>query len=324
MLKILAVDDNQVMLDLISMMSARLGFNDLSTALSGEKAITTIVESKINFDCFFLDISMPDMDGIELCGLIRKIPDYEKTPIIMLTAMSEKSYIDSAFKAGATDYANKPFNIVELQARLQITQEIVTARKVFVSGSSYTEAQEMEPQRTKTIDPIDDVKIEGIKPLIACSALTNYLSQLSNAGVASSQVSAIKIDQFSCIYSKASSDELFYALTEVSEAVNSALSINGYLMAYGGNGNFLVVSSKMALELSVDLETEIQNLLDELDTRYDNGTPLDLDVSVGYPIQLGAKGTQNQTIDRAIARAESRCVEKKTEPKRHNIRRVNI
>ena len=324
MLKILAVDDNEVMLDLISMMSARLGFNDLSTALSGEKAISTIVESKINFDCFFLDISMPDMDGIELCSLIRKIPGYEKTPIIMLTAMSEKSYIDSAFKAGATDYANKPFNIIELQARLQITQEIVTARKVSVSVNSYTDSKKVKTQITKTIDPIDDVKIEGIKPLIARSALTNYLSQLSNAGVASSQVSAVKIDQFSLIYEKASSDELLYALTEVSETLNRALSINGYLMAYGGNGNFLVVSSKMALEPSADLEIEIQNLLDELDTRYDDGTPLDLDVSVGYPIQLGAKGTQNQTINRAIARAESRCVEKKTEPKRHNIRRVDI
>ena len=324
MLKILAVDDNEVMLDLISMMSARLGFNDLSTALSGEKAISTIVESKINFDCFFLDISMPDMDGIELCSLIRKIPGYEKTPIIMLTAMSEKSYIDSAFKAGATDYANKPFNIIELQARLQITQEIVTARKVSVSVNSYTDSKKVKTQITKTIDPIDDVKIEGIKPLIARSALTNYLSQLSNAGVASSQVSAVKIDQFSLIYEKASSDELLYALTEVSETLNRALSINGYLMAYGGNGNFLVVSSKMALEPSADLEIEIQNLLDELDTRYDDGTPLDLDVSVGYPIQLGARGTQTQTINRAIARAESRCVEKKAEPKKHNIRRVDI
>ena len=324
MLKILAVDDNEVMLDLISMMSARLGFNDLSTALSGEKAISKIVESKINFDCFFLDISMPDMDGIELCSLIRKIPGYEKTPIIMLTAMSEKSYIDSAFKAGATDYANKPFNIIELQARLQITQEIVTARKVSVSVNSYTDSKKVKTQITKTIDPIDDVKIEGIKPLIARSALTNYLSQLSNAGVASSQVSAVKIDQFSLIYEKASSDELLYALTEVSETLNRALSINGYLMAYGGNGNFLVVSSKMALEPSADLEIEIQNLLDELDTRYDDGTPLDLDVSVGYPIQLGARGTQTQTINRAIARAESRCVEKKAEPKKHNIRRVDI
>ncbi|WP_157706110.1 response regulator [Roseovarius faecimaris] len=70
------------------------------------------------FDCFLMDIQMPGTDGIEFCKYLRNRSDYKRSLILMLTAMSEKSYLDRAFAAGADDYITKPFEIGDLRERL--------------------------------------------------------------------------------------------------------------------------------------------------------------------------------------------------------------
>lgn len=311
-MKILAVDDDPFILELLTLMAARDGFTDFSTALSGEIALAMLNEGDAVFDCLLLDISMPGMDGIELCGLARAIPAYSNTPIIMLTAMAEKDYIDRAFSAGATDYASKPFDIVELHARLRVAEELVIARQMAASGSTTTRGPQSDDAHRHSFDLSDEIRIEGVKDLIPYIALKNYLTQLTRAGLGSSQVMAIKIDQIETIYSKASSEEFIYALTEVADAISDTLRTNGYMMAYAGNGTFVVVSGKATLEPSTGLETEIQNLLDEKYTEYDNGDPLDIEISIGNPIRPSLSKTQRirKTFDRAIARTENR-VEKK-------------
>ncbi|MDA3858220.1 MAG: response regulator [Roseovarius sp.] len=291
-MKILAVDDDSFILELLTMMAARAGFTDVSTALSGEIALDMLKEGDVVFDCLLLDISMPGMDGIELCGLARAMPGYRKTPIIMLTAMAEKDYIDRAFSAGATDYANKPFNIVELHARLHMAEELVAARKEAVSSGTRPGDSRSDGAHGHAFDLPDEVRIEGVKNLIGYTALRNYLTQLSHVGIASSQVIAIKIDQIETIFARASDGEFLYALTEAAVAISDTLRANGYMMAYAGNGMFVVVSGKATLESSAGLETEIQNLLDEKDIEYDNSDPLDIEISIGNPIRPSTSKTQ--------------------------------
>jgi CheY-like chemotaxis protein len=60
------------------------------------------------FDCFFLDIQMPDMDGLELAHYIRQDPRYEKTPIIAVTAHSDQNTRILATQAGFNHYIVKP------------------------------------------------------------------------------------------------------------------------------------------------------------------------------------------------------------------------
>ncbi len=320
-MKILAVDDDSYILELLTMMATRAGFTNISTAASGEIALDMLNESDAVFDCLLLDISMPGIDGIELCSLVRAMPDYSKTPIIMLTAMAEKDYIDRAFGAGATDYANKPFDIVELQARLRMAEEMVIAGQMAASIRTNSDGAHSEAEDEHSFDLSDEMQIEGIKGLIEYTALRNYLMQLSHAGIAGSQVIAIKIDRIEAIYAKASAEEFLYAVTEAADAISAALRINGYMMAYAGNGTFVVVSGKATLEPSAGLETEIQNLLDERDTEYDNGDPLDIEISIGNPIRPNSSKTQRirNTFDRAIARAENRVLKKQNEPSPPNI-----
>jgi len=112
MKNILLVDDEPLMLDLLSLYLSPRGYH----CIKKESALAAIdyLESQ-SVDLILLDIMMPDMDGLEACREIRK---YWDIPIIMLTAMSEKSDIVKGLNTGADDYISKPFDEDELLARM--------------------------------------------------------------------------------------------------------------------------------------------------------------------------------------------------------------
>lgn len=110
---ILLVDDEPIMLDLLSLYLTPLG----NHCIKKESALDAIQYLESNrVDLILLDIMMPDMDGWEACRRIREQWD---TPIIMLTAMSEKSDIVKGLYIGADDYISKPFDEEELIARIE-------------------------------------------------------------------------------------------------------------------------------------------------------------------------------------------------------------
>ena len=323
-MKILAVDDDLFILELLTMMAARAGFKDISTAPSGEVALDMLNVGDVVFDCLLFDISMLEMDGIELCGLVRAIPTYNKTPIIMMTAMAERDYVDRAFRAGATDYINKPFDLIELNARLRMAEELFVTRQEVASSNTKDNGFQFDDVRKHSFSLSDEIRIEGVTNLISYAALENYLTQLSHAGIAASQVVAVKIDAIEKIYARASAEEFFYALTETADALGEIFSKDGYMMAYTGNGNFVVVSGKATLEESAELEIKTQDYLDEKATEYDNGDPLDITISIGNPLRLSLSTTQRigETFHRAIARVENRATRKQSEPRPLSIRLV--
>lgn len=66
-----------------------------------------------------LDIKMPGMDGLEVLARLRRVPAYERVPIVMLTSIGSESDIVRAFREGADDYVLKPFSPIELVARVK-------------------------------------------------------------------------------------------------------------------------------------------------------------------------------------------------------------
>ncbi len=110
---ILLVDDELMMLDLLSLYLTPVGYKCIK--MTSARAAIHYLESN-PVDLILLDIMMPEMDGWEACKEIRK---YWSTPIIMLTAMSEKSDIVKGLKFGADDYISKPFDEDELTARIE-------------------------------------------------------------------------------------------------------------------------------------------------------------------------------------------------------------
>ncbi len=129
-MKILVVDDEQVLVKGIKFNLENEGYT-VETAYDGEAAVELAKSN--DFDLLILDLMMPKLDGLSAC---MKIREFSNVPIIMLTAKSEDADKIMGFESGADDYITKPFNILELKARIRAMLRRAGA------------AAQKEPQRT--------------------------------------------------------------------------------------------------------------------------------------------------------------------------------
>lgn len=90
-------------------------------SVSAEDAATglKLLEEK-NFDLIFLDVDMPGMTGYELCAKLRNMPQYKKTPVVFVTALSDFDSRTSSMMAGGNDFIAKPFLFIELTVKALI------------------------------------------------------------------------------------------------------------------------------------------------------------------------------------------------------------
>ena len=112
-MKILVVDDEDLLVKGIRFNLQNEGY-DVITGSNGAQAIDLAKSAKP--DLIILDVMMPQMDGLTACRMIREFSD---VPIIMLTAKTEDMDKLMGFEQGADDYLTKPFNILELKARIR-------------------------------------------------------------------------------------------------------------------------------------------------------------------------------------------------------------
>ena len=115
-IKIAVVEDNQTNIDLIRYQLDAAGF-DIFVEKTGKKGIKMIKEKEP--DLVLLDIGLPDIDGVELCKVLRSDVKTKNYPIIMLTARIEDNDRIEGLKLGADDYITKPYNAEELVLRIK-------------------------------------------------------------------------------------------------------------------------------------------------------------------------------------------------------------
>ncbi|MBR6826289.1 MAG: response regulator transcription factor [Oscillospiraceae bacterium] len=112
-MKILVVDDEELLVKGIRFNLQNEGY-DVISGTNGAEAIT--LTQTQNPDLVVLDVMMPQIDGLEAC---RRIREFSDVPIIMLTARTDDMDKLLGFEQGADDYLTKPFNILELKARIR-------------------------------------------------------------------------------------------------------------------------------------------------------------------------------------------------------------
>ena len=112
-MKILVVDDERLLVKGIKFNLENEGYQ-VECAYDGAAAVELARSG--NFDLIILDLMMPEIDGLEACMRIR---EFSNMPIIMLTARGEDADKIMGFECGADDYVTKPFNILELKARIR-------------------------------------------------------------------------------------------------------------------------------------------------------------------------------------------------------------
>lgn len=113
---ILVVDDENGARTLIGIMLERGGFNVLK-AENAQMALGVLGDSQP--DLIILDVMMPQMDGIELCQVIRKRDQTSVTPILILSARGDAQSIIRGIEAGANDYLPKPILHNDLVAKVR-------------------------------------------------------------------------------------------------------------------------------------------------------------------------------------------------------------
>ena len=113
--RVLLVDDAKVNLDIL--VEGLKSDHKLSLAMNGEAALQ--IASRTPPDLVLLDIVMPGMDGYEVCRRMRQMPETSEVPIMFLSSLEEIQDKTLGFEAGANDYLTKPFDMLEVKARVR-------------------------------------------------------------------------------------------------------------------------------------------------------------------------------------------------------------
>ncbi|MHC4159640.1 MAG: response regulator [Planctomycetota bacterium] len=120
--KILVVDDDAEIVELMVDVLIRDGRFEIKTASSGYEA--GISTQQFRPDLILLDYMLPDINGNIVCQTIRKNPEFENIKIIIVSGVVKQDEIDQLLKSGAEDFIKKPFNIIELTNKITSALEI--------------------------------------------------------------------------------------------------------------------------------------------------------------------------------------------------------
>ncbi|MCL2925809.1 MAG: hybrid sensor histidine kinase/response regulator [Trichodesmium sp. MAG_R04] len=143
---ILVVDDTPAHLKLMVETLTDEGY-EVSTAISGERALKKIFYDLPNL--ILLDIQMPGLDGFEICKKLKENPETKDIPVIFMTAFSDIESIVKGFRLGAVDYITKPFQVVEVLARVKTHIHLQKLRK-----NLEKEVMKKNNELTKTLEEL--------------------------------------------------------------------------------------------------------------------------------------------------------------------------
>ena len=154
--KVLVVDDIEENLQVVGSILSKENI-PISLAKSGRHALKIL--AKKTLDLVLLDISMPEMDGYEVCRIMKQDDRLKEIPVIFLTAQTEIEDIIRAFEVGAVDYLTKPFNKHELLSRVFTHLNLKKARDIVVEQQKELEIKnaELEAQKNKIEKQRDNI-----------------------------------------------------------------------------------------------------------------------------------------------------------------------
>jgi len=160
---ILIVDDTIYNIQLLSLMLIRHGYV-VEQATNGQAALEKA--AKILPDIILLDIRMPDIDGYEVCKILKANPTTQGIPIIFISSIEEPSEKVEAFSVGGVDYISKPFQLIEVLARIETHLRLCSLQKKLqeqneqlqlsasVLARSLTQERELSEMKTNFISVV--------------------------------------------------------------------------------------------------------------------------------------------------------------------------
>jgi DNA-binding response OmpR family regulator len=132
--KILLVDDNTELLELLGMSLKEAGFC-IATATDGMDALKKA--RSLGPDLIVLDLVLPELDGFAVCETLRRGAKTKRIPVLLLTGLSSQFARLAGFESGATEFVTKPFSPAKLVSRIQeILVQKVVSKTARVNGNN--------------------------------------------------------------------------------------------------------------------------------------------------------------------------------------------
>lgn len=125
-LRILIVDDAEGQRFILRNIMMEMGYQPV-LAESGEQALKVI--PRCNPQMILLDVSMPEMDGFEVCRRLKENPDTKDIPVLFISAFEDAEEIAKVFETGGEDYVTKPFVPEVIKARVGVRMRLAEAMK---------------------------------------------------------------------------------------------------------------------------------------------------------------------------------------------------
>lgn len=256
--KVLIVDDNRMNIRIISDILTQERY-EVHSLLDATNIMETILQ--IQPDAILLDIVMPKIDGIEVCSLLQNIEELKSIPIIMLTSISDSNILRKSFDCGAFDYIKKPFDPIEVIARLK-------------SAIRYHDQQ----KRLKMLALKDG--LTNLYNHRSIMELTEKEFEKSIQRKSSIAFIMFDIDYFkkvNDIYGHVAGD---FVLREIGEILNASSDLSNLLGRYGGE-EFCITMTDQPLTSVLAFSEKLRYTIDTHDFVVEDNIHIHITISIG-------------------------------------------
>jgi DNA-binding response OmpR family regulator len=281
--RILVVDDAE---ENVAILEARLQANHYETisAFDGLDALKKMEEETP--DLVLLDVMMPKMDGFEVCQRIKANEDTQMIPVIMVTAKTDVEDIARGFEVGADDYLTKPYQQMELMARV---------RSMLRIRQAYLDIQELNSNlEEKVKEQVAEIERVGrlkryFSPQLLQSLTSNEATAIMKSHRREITVVFLDLRGFTAFSERAEPEEVIAVLRELHQTAGSIIFRHeGTIERFTGDGIMVFLGDPMPMEdhpmRSVRMALDLRREVGELSKRWKK---MGFDLSLGIGISTG-------------------------------------
>ncbi len=296
---VLIVDDNPQNLQVLAALIEECG-GDSILAMNGKEALQALsVDSP---ELILMDVMMPEMDGYEVCRILKTDPKHKRAsmiPVIFITAKTDSEDIVKGFKAGGVDYISKPFIAEELKMRIFTHLKLYhTQRELMRLNEDYLEtnkklSQAMEQLRVASVtDTLTGIYNRRHVML----RMEDEATQIKRYGGSFSIILA-DIDFFKCVNDTYGHDCGDHVLKETARILKEKARVQDVLARWGGE-EFLIFLPKTNLEGAMILADRMRKAIEQEKIRFGKAT-LQITITMGV-----AEYDREEPLDRVIKRSD--------------------
>jgi len=280
---ILIVDDTKsnitILMELLS------DTYDVIVALDGSSAIETLKEEHV--DLILLDIMMPEMDGYEVCEILKQDKDLKDIPIIFITAKTDEESIEKAYDVGGMDYVTKPFKPKELLARVKTQLHI---QKLLTDLEASRQALKELAER----DPMTN--LYNRRYFATISEQNLKMAQRYNYELSAIMLDIDKFKNVNDTYGHSVGDDVIVMIANTLKTFERESDV---VSRFGGE-EFVVLFPQTSLETAAEISERIRLEIEKSIVNLEDGQKISVTVSIGVSqVHNTNDGSINDVIQRA-------------------------